>query len=466
MVLNQATKVISRNVLVAGLSKLDVACFGLLLLVGAGLAESNNAAISISLLAAGSAAALASPTSIVAGIVVTVPFVQHSVGIGGTAWMLLELAILLAAASVGVRFLLQLLQTRSLRPIAPLLTPISTSLAGALLIAIGVVSLLTVADPRYRPDSVRELRWVIIEPLIALLLFRWLIDTGRRRVLIGAFLVTGSIIAMISAAQLVFGSGAVVVDGVERAAWPYLHPNNLALYLERVAILGLGLALLMPAYRRLLVIATVTAGLGLALTLSRGAAAAIIVGAIWLVAAARVKHGWRWVAFGAVAVLAVFAIVAAGRLTDSGGSGTRSSRELIWESSVEMIRDHPVTGVGPDQFFNQYGRRYVQPAGWQERYTSHPHNIVLDFWLRLGLAGLAWLVAMCIFGVRFVVGSWGSFQTRAVRTAAVALIIAGGVHGLVDNGFFLPDLAVMTWMAVALMERGGRTSNGNARFHD
>ncbi|MER3437068.1 MAG: hypothetical protein C4346_05405, partial [Chloroflexota bacterium] len=47
-----------------------------------------------------------------------------------------------------------------------------------------------------------------------------------------------------------------------------------------------------------------------------------------------------------------------------------------------------------DQFLYQYRPRYIEPAGWAERYTSHPHNLVLDFWLRLGLGGLLTLVAM------------------------------------------------------------------------
>ena len=52
-----------------------------------------------------------------------------------------------------------------------------------------------------------------------------------------------------------------------------------------------------------------------------------------------------------------------------------------------MIRDHPWTGVGLDQFLGQYSRRYVRIEGWPEHYTSHPHDIVLDFWLSLGIPG-------------------------------------------------------------------------------
>jgi len=118
-----------------------------------------------------------------------------------------------------------------------------------------------------------------------------------------------------------------------------------------------------------------------------------------------------------------------------------------------MIRDRPITGVGLDQFLNQYERRYVKPAGWPERYTSHPHNLVLDFWLRLGLAGLGWLAATIALAVRCALRVWRQSEGRQLQTAALAVLITGAVHGLVDNGFFLPDLAVVTWLTVALIER-------------
>ena len=53
-----------------------------------------------------------------------------------------------------------------------------------------------------------------------------------------------------------------------------------------------------------------------------------------------------------------------------------------------MLRDHPVTGVGLDQFLYQYRGRYIQPAAWQQPDLSQPHNFLLDYWVRLGIFGL------------------------------------------------------------------------------
>src|SRR5205085_10181531 len=70
----------------------------------------------------------------------------------------------------------------------------------------------------------------------------------------------------------------------------------------------------------------------------------------------------------------------------NAGSGVL--RVGIWESSLRMLADHPIFGVGPDQFLNQFQAHYITPALEQERYTAHPHNLILDYWLSLGIMGL------------------------------------------------------------------------------
>jgi O-antigen ligase len=175
------------------------------------------------------------------------------------------------------------------------------------------------------------------------------------------------------------------------------------------------------------------------------------IGAVLLLDRSR-RHGLVYLA--GVAGLAIGAVAIAGeRLLDSGGSGVEATRFPIWRSSLRMIADRPWTGVGLDQFYYQYWRRYVEPAGWAERYTSHPHDLILDVWLRLGILGPIWL-ALIVGGVIVVGRRWQQTGcVPAVAVAAAAALATGAVHGLVDNGYFLPDLAAMTWILVALMER-------------
>jgi O-antigen ligase len=132
-----------------------------------------------------------------------------------------------------------------------------------------------------------------------------------------------------------------------------------------------------------------------------------------------------------------------------------------------MLRDHPFLGVGLDNFLYHYRTTYILPTAWQEFNLSHPHNVILDFWLRLGLPGLllaAWL------SVSFFRTAWRRFLSlRSVTSGSEGLdaeavngswlilgLMAGMVyslaHGLVDQSFFLVDLSFGLMLMLALVQ--------------
>jgi putative inorganic carbon (HCO3(-)) transporter len=115
-----------------------------------------------------------------------------------------------------------------------------------------------------------------------------------------------------------------------------------------------------------------------------------------------------------------------------------------------MLRDHPWKGLGLDQFLGEYGRRYVRREGWDERYTSHPHNVLLDFWLSLGIAGVIWLWAALELGANQIMAVLHMGRCGVPRAGA-AMLCAGFAHGLLDNSFFLPDLATWTWIGLVMI---------------
>jgi O-antigen ligase len=288
---------------------------------------------------------------------------------------------------------------------------------------------------------------------VALFLIRWSVRRGGKTLLVVSFLVTGAVVAIDAIVQILRTSGGVSADDVERARGPYPHPNNLAFYLERVLAFTFGLWLANPVKRRwqLLPIALIAAGL--VLTFSRGAMLGAAIGLATLIYILRPRFAWRLYGIGLAVAVVVFALVARARFFATGSSGKESTRELIWKSSLKMLNDHRLTGVGLDQFLYQYGRRYIDPAGWPERYTSHPHNLVLDVWLNLGILGLAvfaWLAVEVVRAIQRLRSTRGI--GNAVAVAAAGALVAGAAHGMVDNFFFLPDLATLTWIFFALLE--------------
>jgi O-antigen ligase len=433
----------------------DAAVLALLALVGGALSIGAPFPIAAVLLLVGAVLAVVSPVAAAAAVAAATPFVFHPVHLRGGAFSLLELALLVGGFGVAVRFAWTARSGGLASSLRAIVGNPATTIAAVLLVLLGVFSLVTIADPRHLTESIRELRVVIVEPVAALVLTRWVLRHNGARFLLLGLLCAGIAVSLWACLQVVTGHGEVIGNGVARATGPYPHPNNLALYLERVGLVAAALSLSDAGHRKLFLPVTVVIAAGLAATLSRGAVLAVIAGGALLLAVLRPARGWRWFGLAAALTVVVFAIAAGDRLVSNGTGGVTSSRELIWRSSLRMAADHPIFGVGLDQFLYQYAPRYVRPAGWPERYTSHPHNIVLDVWLSLGVAGLALFAAIAVIYVRSVLRLRRlGVRTEQTRLAlAGAALLAGGVaHGLVDNGFFLPDLAVLTWIAFALLE--------------
>jgi O-antigen ligase len=314
-----------------------------------------------------------------------------------------------------------------------------------------------------------------------------------------AFVAGASIAGLWAVAQTLSGSGLVAAEGVGRAGGPYPSPNNLALLLERAFPLALALAVYGPrgeggevrpgegrGVRFATTLAALLCGVALGLTFSRGAWLATLVAAGVVFAPVLVRltvAQRRRLALVATAVTLPL-LLAAGALAaryERFGSllnpqGTGLLRLSVWRASFDMLRDHPLWGVGLDQFLYHYPR-YMRPEAWREPNLSHPHNLAFDFWLRLGLLGLAalgWLAYTFVRLARRQLRAWPVWPSDwaarrrgageagfgdgwdvyggALVLGAVAAATAAVVHGLVDNFYFVADLAYALWIVALVVE--------------
>ncbi len=369
------------------------------------------------------------------------------------------------------------------------------ALLAGLWAALGCFSLLTVADKSFRADSLRELRWTIIEPVLFYFLYVYVVGTrphpaspnegevsltshgeelgvgdarqGKMMLIFDFLFGAAVVVSVIGIVQFFFGSNTVNVENLSRVTSVYEHPNSLALYLGRVLPLTAALALLLPAtYRqRRILYAAASAVILIAtyLTYSRGAILGL--GGATVVIALLGGRGilvrqWQSrrnvvLVGGAVVLLvgAAGAFLALGRLFDFGSV---SLRKDIWIAAINMLKDHPIFGIGLDQFYHlypQYATAGAQAAN--EVFTSHPHNFVLDYWLRLGIIGLL-LGGLTIFG--FYRCGWRLARLtrnplhRAIVVALLASMTDFVLHGLVDQAYFVQDLALIFWLTFAAME--------------
>ena len=118
-----------------------------------------------------------------------------------------------------------------------------------------------------------------------------------------------------------------------------------------------------------------------------------------------------------------------------------------------MIADYPITGVGLDNFLYVHAQ-YLNPAAWREPNLSHPHNLFLDFWLRLGIVGLVFIVGYLVRFFLFthrIVYSSDEGAARAMGVGLAGSQLAAVSHGLLDNYYFLPDLASWFWLSCSVV---------------
>jgi len=308
------------------------------------------------------------------------------------------------------------------------------------------------------------------------------------------WLAGGAFVACAGLWQYVTEQNIIQAEGVNRIRAFYGSPNNLGLYLERTAAMGLAMAIfglwtagakgngktrtrpernpLLESWKsaalsaRSALLLTVPQLLALLLTFSKGAIflgmpamlLALAVAGRRLLAApgGRLSRRWGWglIAVAAVMVLGLIPFLGTERfrsLLDFRAEGTAGIRLSLWRSSVQMALDHLWLGVGPDNFLYSYRSGYILPAAWRDPSLNHPHNVVLDWWTRLGLPGLALASAWLALGVRSL---WRAARVDVIAVGALGAVAAALGHGLIDASYALPDLLIVWVFLLHLFATG------------
>jgi O-antigen ligase len=110
----------------------------------------------------------------------------------------------------------------------------------------------------------------------------------------------------------------------------------------------------------------------------------------------------------------------------------RPPRPALWAAALRMAADHPVLGVGPDNYRLAYGR-YLGLERWDRR--VHANNMYLEVLTgagSVGLLALVWLFASAGLTLWRRLGlAPDAHHVAAASVFAAWLVVAG--HGLVDS---------------------------------
>lgn len=347
----------------------------------------------------------------------------------------------------------------------------SLDLAVLAFVLLGIIS--TRAASNFGVAS-REFRVIVIEPALLYALLR-LSKLTRAQVwrLVNALLLAGVVVCLFGLWQ--FAAGDVIIgEGVRRVRSVWGSPNNAALFLGRLLPIALAFALFLPEARnkRAYAVIVFLLALTLFLTYSLGAlvlgvpASIALLALVWLWPS---RHRLRPVHAAVLAALLIggvaVALLAGGSRLQSlfqTGTGTGFFRVAVWTSATNMIRDHPILGVGLDNFLYEYPK-YILPEAWREPNLSHPHNVLLDFWLRLGILGPVVLIWIQVEFFRRIWRTLGSGQgpwARALAVGLAASMVDFLAHGMVDAAYFVVDLAFVFMFTLGVAVSISETEKG------
>lgn len=423
-----------------------VALAGAVLLVAA--PSTALSALSLALLVAGLALRPAFGLALLGAVL---PFYLYPKRLGSMSFSLPELILLSTLLGAAIYGLMRW-GSGHRRPVAGLATALDGP--AALFLAAALLSLLASELLRV---SLRELRTLVLEPVAAYYLAVWFLRSKRDLLqVVGALLLGGALVALFGLYQYIFTDQVTAVEGVRRIQGSYLSPNHLGLYLGRLLPMALALTLFLPGMRIASGLLTAVLAAALLLTFSVGSWLATAVAILAVVLLWRVKMGLLLAGSYAAVLAAGVPLLSLERISShlTLTRGTSFIRVHLWESSLRMIRDHPLLGVGMDNFLYYYRGGYMLPEAAAEPNLSHPHNLVLNFWLQIGILGVAAVAWLAAALGQIWHRCWSSSLDpleRALLAGVAGSAVDLVAHGMVDNSYFLVDLAFQFWLCAAVV---------------
>ncbi len=135
------------------------------------------------------------------------------------------------------------------------------------------------------------------------------------------------------------------------------------------------------------------------------------------------------------------------------GDSSNNFRINVWIAVLEMLKDHPLIGIGPgNEVFNQ-----IYPLYMQTKYTAlSAYCIFLEIALETGIIGifsfLAMIVATIIRGIKLIKYLKIQKNLQAMWIIASLASIAGlATQGLVDTVWYRPQINTLWWLCVAII---------------
>lgn len=259
-----------------------------------------------------------------------------------------------------------------------------------------------------------------------------------------AFGISALFVSLFGLIQFIFSIGIPAPWDLERRITSiFEYPNALALFLEPIIVISWFMIMkyvkTKPKEFWFWLLVSTLAIINVFLAQSEAGIAALVITALCILTFSRTTRKQTLISI-VLASLFLFAIPTSRNYLYEKLTFQDSSEQVRlsqWKETVELLKDHPITGVGLSGY-----PIALKPYHHDLQYEifQYPHNILLNIWVELGILGLIafFLLAFQLF-----------FRPFRPINLFFFLFLEILLHSLVDAPYFKNDLAMMTWVLIA-----------------
>jgi len=125
-------------------------------------------------------------------------------------------------------------------------------------------------------------------------------------------------------------------------------------------------------------------------------------------------------------------------------------RIAIFRNSINMIKDHPIIGVGANTFMKNY-KYYKESPEYRDIVTSdyiYAHNNFLHIAGELGMIGLViflWLLYKMVKAYKSIYAKLDQRYIKIIFLSLTACLISFQINGLTESSLYYSRVSVMFW---------------------
>lgn len=236
-----------------------------------------------------------------------------------------------------------------------------------------------------------------------------------------------------------------------RAIATFFSPNMLGAYLAMAMPLCAGV--LLDRMRRKLPYALHVGYLififtALALTKSLAAWLSLGLGGVMFLVLAKPFHRKRNIAiciFILIMPLFIVFLRSSVFLDAANQQNTILQRLGFWKSSVAIIKDFPISGIG----IGNLGNIYPKYRNLLSNETMFSHNIFLQIWAENGILGL---IAIIFLLLSFIKNSF-RIERDPVNTGLLISSYIFIINNMFDFSYFIPQVSFLWWISLGILSQ-------------